>query len=124
MKLKPEYRKLLEIYPSLEDEIKEKPADFWGFVEPLNKITSCYDKVWISSSMLYSGHTYKTSDPLVQRLCEDSDFNEAFHKACDEQWDDGLGYITIGYCIGSYNKDANARDYIRVYKEDVRRELI
>lgn len=124
MKLKPEYRKLLEIYPNLEDELKEKPVNFWGFVELLNEVTSYYDKVWIAPSMLYSGHTYKTSDPLVQKLCEDSDFNEAFHKECDEQWDDPSGYITIGYCIGSYNRDANGRNYIRVYKEDIRRELI
>lgn len=124
MKLKPEYKKLLEIYPNLEDEIKVKSADFWGFVEPLNAVTSCYDKVWIAPSMLYSGHTYKTSDPLVQKLCEDSDFNEAFHKACDEQWDDTHGYITIGYCIGSYNVEAASKTYIRVNKEDIRRELV
>ena len=124
MKLKPEYRKLLEIYPNLEDELKEKPADFWGFVEPLNKVTSCYDKVWIAPSMLYSGHTYKTSDPLVQKLCEDSDFNEAFHKACDEQWDDDSNLIAIKYCIGSYNTDNEWKNCIRVNKEDVRRELV
>lgn len=124
MKLKPEYRKLLEIYPNLEEEIKEKPADFWGFVEPKNKVTSCYDRVWISPSMLYSGHTYKTSDPLVQKLCEDSEFNEAFNRACNEQWGNAQNYITVEYCVGRYNRDNTCQNYIRVYKYDVRRELV
>ena len=124
MKLKPEYQKILEIYPNLEDELKEKPADFWGFVEPLNKVTSCYDKVWVEPSMFYSGYLYKTSDPLVQKMCEDSGFNEAFQKACDEQWNAVQGFITIEYCIGSYNRDTTSKNYIRIYKEDVKRELV
>ena len=124
MKLKPEYQKLLEIYPNLEDKLKGKPANFWGFIEVLNEVTSCYDKVWVTPSMLYSGHLYKTNDPLVQELCKDSDFNRAFQEACQGQWDDDSGYITIGYCIGSYNTEDGYKNYIRVYKSDIKRECV
>lgn len=48
MKLKPEYRKLLEIYPDLEDKIKEKPSDYRGFVTVFNMVTEYCDRVWIA----------------------------------------------------------------------------
>lgn len=124
MKLKPEYRKLLEIYPNLEDELKEKPAEFWGFVEPLNAVTSCYDKVWIAPSMLYGYRKYKAVDPLVKILCQNPDFNKTFQEECEEQWDNAQDYIAVKYCIGEYNSDSGWRNCIRVYKEDVKQEFV
>lgn len=123
MKLKPEYQKLLEIYPSLEHTLGV-PTTFMGYVDVRNEVTSCYDKVWVEPSMLYSGYSYKTNDPLVQKLCEDSDFNEAFQKACAEQWDNYLGYITVNYCLGSYNTDVGYKNCICIYKKDIERKLV
>ena len=124
MKLKPEYRKLLEIYPNLEDAIKENPSDFRGLVEVLNKVTKYFDRVWICPEMLYIYCRYKTKDPLVKILCQNPDFNTTFQEACDEQWDDDSNLIAIKYCIGSYNTDNDWKNCIRVNKEDVRRELV
>lgn len=124
MKLRPEYRKLLEIYPNLEDAIKENPSDFRGLVEVLNKVTLYFDKVWVAPEMLYVYHRYKAKDPLVKILCQNPNFNDAFHTACDEQWDNAQDYITVEYCIGSYNRDTTSKNYIRIYKDDVTQEFV
>lgn len=124
MKLKPEYRKLLEIYPSLEDAIKENPSDFRGLVEVLNKVTQYFDRVWVCPEMLYIYDRYKTTDPLVKILCQNPDFNDAFQKACKDQWDNDVGHITVGYTIGTYNADTAHKNYIRIYKDDIEQEFV
>ena len=124
MKLKPEYRKLLEIYPSLEDEIKGNPSDFRGFVEVLNQVTEYYDRVWVCPEMLYIYSRYKTKDPLVKIMCQNPDFNETFQKTCGDQWNNKKDYITIEYPVGGRNLVNDQYNYIRIYKKDVEQEFL
>lgn len=124
MKLKPEYRKLLVIYPSLEDEIKGNSDDFRGFVEVPNKLTTYYDKVWVAPEMFYIYRKYKAIDPLVKILCRNPDFNDAFQEACEDQWGNAFDYITVGYTIGTYNADKSLKNCIRIYKDDIKQEFV
>ena len=124
MKLKPEYRKLLEIYPDLENQIKAKPIDSSGFVDVFNVVTEYYDRVWIAPDMIYVYRRYKAVDPLVKILCQNPDFNKAFQEACEYQWSNDLEHIKVEYPIGTYNADYSRRNYIRIYKEDVKEEFV
>lgn len=124
MKLKPEYRKLLEIYPNLEDAIKENPIDFRGLVEVLNKVTTYFDRVWVCPEMLYVYRRYKAKDALVKILCQNPNFNETFQEACEDQWDNPQDYVTVEYPVGGYNLANDHRNYIRIYKEDVTQEFV
>lgn len=124
MKLKHKYRKLLEIYPDLEDKIKENPSDYREFIDVFNVVTEYYDRVWIAPDMIYIYHKYKTTDPLVKILCQNPDFNRAFQETCENQWNNIQDYITVEYPVGRYSLDTNHRNYIRIYKDDVTQEFV
>lgn len=97
--LKPEYRKLLDIYPHLEEGINYNFArhanDFTSdSVFTRNELTGCSDSIWITRDMLLLTETFELDEEFGIEI-KDPELKEAFQKACHEQLGDQLTFVTV-----------------------------
>lgn len=119
-KIKPEYKKMLEIYPSYEEEVKFLVEED-GFIRVHNIVTGRNDNLWTSLSMFDVTYKYKAKDKLINLLCSDKEFNEAFQKACESQWDDESCFVRITYPLSDLDKEMDDASKIHIYKRDIER---
>lgn len=107
--LKPEYRKLLDIYPNLEEAINKyfirRAEDFTSdAVLTRNNITGCNDSIWITRDMLILTETFELDEEFGIEI-KDPELKEAFQQACYEQLGDGFTFITVYTKHGSITID-------------------
>lgn len=113
-----EYRKILEVYPELENKVKKKLNDEkdWSFdctVPVVNSITKYVDDVWVSKKMfnvqVFEEEFYVAVGYPLQKIINEADLDaenwKNFQKACKEQWDDDTDFILAVFYFGdSYTR--------------------
>lgn len=119
-KIKPEYRKMLEIYPSYEEEVKYLVEEE-GFIRVHNIVTGQNDNLWTSLSMFNVNYKYKAKDKLISLLCSDEEFNNAFQRACESQWNNESCFVRITYPLSDLDKEMDDASKIHIYKGDIER---
>lgn len=107
--LKPEYRKLLDIYPHLENGINynfSRKADSFtsDSVFTRNELTGCSDSIWITRDMLILTEKFELSEEFGIEF-KDPEVEEAFQQACHEQLGDQFTFITVYTKHGSITID-------------------
>lgn len=107
--LKPEYRKLLDIYPHLESGINynfSRLLDSFTSDSVLtrNELTGCSDSIWITRDMLLLTETFELDEEFGIEF-KDPELKEAFQKACHEQLGDQFTFITVYTKHGSITID-------------------
>lgn len=107
--LKPEYRKILDIYPNLEEAINKyfirRADDFTSdAVLTRNNITGCNDSIWITRDMLILTETFELDEEFGIEF-KDPELEEAFQKACHEQLGDQFKFINVYTKHGSITID-------------------
>ena len=109
--LKPEYRKLLDIYPHLESGINynfSRIADSFtsDSVLTINELTGCNDSIWITRDMLILTEKFELDEEFGIEI-KDPELKEAFQQACYEQLGDGFTFITVYTKHGSITINKN-----------------
>lgn len=113
-----EYRKILEVYPELENKVKEllNGENDWNFdctVPVVSSITNYVDDIWVSKKMfnvkVFEEEFYVVVGYPLQKIINDVYLDTenwmAFQKACKEQWDDNTDFILVIFSFdGSYTK--------------------
>lgn len=123
-RLKPEYRKMLETYPSFEEEVNLQKGGVkveGEFILVHNIVTGHNDRLWVCPSMFATDYKYKAKDKLISLLCADADFNNIFQNACTAQWDDSSYYVSIAYPLTDLDREMNYESKLHVYKGDIER---
>lgn len=127
-RLKPEYKKMLETYPSFEEEVNLQKGGVkveGEFILVHNIITGHNDRLWICLSMFDASYKYKAKDKLISLLCaKDTDFNNTFQCACTAQWDDPSCYVRITYPLSDLDREMDSGSKIHVYKGDIERIVV
>lgn len=127
-KLKPEYEKLLEVYPLVNNMLKFTSGEFVARNYCLfNSVTKYCDNVYLGRDLVEEvkpKYIYTTTDKLVKLLCMDEDFNSHFQNSCDNQWNDGVDTICICLPIGRPNEEEEDDADIYVYKSDIIRTKV
>lgn len=113
-----EYRKILEVYPELENKVKEllNGENDWNFdctVPVVSSITNYVDDIWVSKKMfnvkVFEEEFYVVVGYPLQKIINDVYLDTenwmTFQKACKEQWDDNTDFILVIFSFdGSYTK--------------------
>lgn len=113
-----EYRKILEVYPELENKVKKllNGEEDWHFdcaVPVVNSITNYVDDVWVSKKMFnvkfFEEEFYVVAGYPLQKIINevylDTENWMTFQKVCKEQWDDDTDFILVTFSFdGSYTK--------------------
>lgn len=123
-RLKPEYKKMLETYPSFEEEVNLQKGGVkveGEFILVHNIVTGHNDRLWICPSMFTTDYKYKAKDKLISLLCADANFNNIFQNACTAQWDDSSYYVSIEYSLSELDNEMDYKSKIHVYKGDIER---
>lgn len=123
-KLKPEYRKTLETYPSFEEEVNLQKGGVkveGQFILVHNIVTGHNDRLWICPSMFATDYKYKAKDKLISLLCTDVDFNNIFQNACTAQWNDSSYYVSLEYSLSKLDNEIDYKSKIHIYKGDIER---
>ena len=111
-----EYRKILEVYPELENKVKkllngEKDWHFDCDVPVVNSITNYVDDVWVSKKMFNvkvfeEGFYVDVGYPLhkiINDVYLDTENWMQFQVACKEQWDDDTDFILVTFSFDGYS---------------------
>lgn len=111
-----EYRKLLEVYPELENKVKkllngEKDWHFDCAVPVVNSITNYVDDVWVSKKMfnvkVFEEEFYVAVGYPLQKIINDVYLDTEnwvqFQVACKEQWDDDTDFILVTFSFDGYS---------------------
>lgn len=123
-RLKPEYRKMLETYPSFEEEANLQKGGIkveGEFILVHNIVTGHNDRLWVCPSMFATDYKYKAKDKLISLLCTDVDFNNIFQNACTAQWDDSSYYVSLEYSLSELDNEMDYKSKIHIYKGDIER---
>lgn len=110
-----EYRKILEVYPELENKVKkliecEKDWHFDCDVPVVNSITNYVDDVWVSKKMFnvkfFEENFYVDVEYPLRKIVNDADLSTEnwgrFQESCREQWDDDTDFILFYLVFGDY----------------------
>lgn len=105
-----EYRKILEVYPELENKVKklingEKDWHFDCAVPVVNSITNYVDDVWVSKKMFnvqfFDEEFYVAVGHPLQKIINDVYLDTenwmCFQKSCKEQWDDDTDFVLVTF---------------------------
>lgn len=103
-----EYRKILEVYPELENKVNnlindEKDWYFDCFVSVANSFTNYVDNVWVTKKMfnvkVFEEDFYVDVEYPLQKIVNAGFLTKEnwmkFQKACKEQWDDDTSFILV-----------------------------
>lgn len=123
-RLKPEYRKMLETYPSFEEKVNLQKGGVkveGEFILVHNIITGNNDRIWARQNMFFENYKYKAKDKLISLLCADADFNNIFQNACTAQWNDSSYYVSIEYSLSELDNEMDYKSKIHIYKGDIER---
>lgn len=123
-RLKPEYKKMLETYPSFEEEVNLQKGGVkveGEFILVHNIITGHNDRLWICPSMFATDYKYEAKDKLISLLCANADFNNIFQNACTAQWNDSSYYVSIEYSLSELDNEMDYKSKIHIYKGDIER---
>ena len=121
-RLKPEYKKMLEIYPSYEEEVNiQYLAEGEGFIRVHNIVTGQNDHLWVCPNMFNAEYKYKAKDKLISLLCSDEEFNKVFQRECEAQWKDPSRYVRVSYPLSDLDKEMDEASKIHIYKGDIER---
>lgn len=127
--LKDQYKKLKEIYPDIEVKVAEQveyhncSKIFDEYLNILNVVTGCYDKLWISESFFEkeSHITYfiKPTSPFNKVLngyVLNEEQYKKFQQAINDQMGDCTGFVSFSLQMFGHEQ------YFNIDKEDIGEE--
>lgn len=111
-----EYRKILEVYPELENKVGKliNGGKDWHFdcaVPVVNSITNYVDDVWVSKKMfnvkVFEEEFYVAVGYPLQKIINDIYLDTEnwmqFQVACKEQWYDDTDSILVTFSFDGYS---------------------
>ena len=127
--LKDQYKKLKEFYPDIEVKVAEAVESdgcyntFGDYLNILNVVTGCYDKLWVSENFFKkeNNRTYfiKTTNPFSKVLngyvLNEKQYKE-FQHAINDQIDDGTSFVSLYLTMFGHEQNFN------IDKEDIGEE--